>query len=72
MDKKFDVRNRRNNWARKNLWFTPSYNMAVINKLGNEFFSLLKKNFPLSSNLYKIFNNNNVKLSYSCMPNVEI
>ena len=43
---------------------------CMYNKLGKEFFRLLKKNFPLSSNLCKIFNKNNVKLSYSCMPNV--
>ena len=25
------------------LWFTPPYNMAITNKLGKEFFRLLKK-----------------------------
>ena len=64
-----DVCNRKRNRAKKILWFTPSYNMAVANKLGKQFFEFLK-NFPLSSNLYKIFNRNTIKLSYSCMPNV--
>ena len=62
-----DIHNRSNR-ARKILWFIPLCNMAIANKLGKEFFRLLKKNFLLLSNLYKIFNNN-VKLSYSCMPN---
>ncbi len=34
-----------NNRARKILWFTPSYNMAVANKIGKEFFRLLRKTF---------------------------
>ena len=43
--------------------------MAIANKLGKKFFRLFKKNFPQSSNLYKIFKNN-VKLNNSCMPKV--
>ena len=48
----------------------PLYNMTVASKLGKEFFRLLKKNFPPSNNLYKIFNKNCVKLSYRYMHNV--
>ena len=69
-DETSDVRNRRKNRTRKILWFTLQYNMAVAYKLGKEFFILLKKNFPRSSNLCRIFYRNTVKLSYSCMPNV--
>ena len=43
--------------------------MAIANKLGKKFFRLLKKNFPSSSNLYKI-SNKNIKLSYSLLPDV--
>ncbi len=39
------------------------------NKIGKDFFRLLKKNFPLSSNLCKIFNKNTFKLSYICILN---
>ena len=39
--------------------------MAVANKIGKEFFRLLKKNFPQSSSLYKISNTNTIKLSYA-------
>ena len=51
------------------LWFNPPYNMEVVNNLGKEFFKLFKRNFPSGSPLHKIFHNNYVKLSYSCMPN---
>ena len=33
--------------------------------------SLLDKHFPKTSRLHKIFNRKNVKVSYSCMPNVK-
>ena len=44
--------------------------MEVVNNLGKEFFKLLKRNFPSGNPLHKIFNKNCVKLSYSCMPNI--
>ena len=44
--------------------------MARDNELGKELFRLLKKNFPLTNKLHKIFNKNTVRLNYSCMPNV--
>ena len=34
--------------------------MTVANKIGKEFFSLLKKNFPPWKSLYKIFNRNTI------------
>ena len=38
--------------------------MEVVNNLGKEFFTLLKRNFPSGSPLHKIFNKNcvNIKL----------
>ena len=61
---------KRKNRPRKILWFTPPYNMEVVNNLGKEFFKLLKRNFPATDPLHKIFNKNSIKLSYSCMPNI--
>ena len=46
-----DVRNR-NNKAKKILWFTPPFNMAIVDKIEKEFFRLLKENFPPSNSLY--------------------
>ena len=44
--------------------------MEVVNNLGKEFFKILKRNFPSGSQLHKIFNKNCLKVSYSCMPNI--
>ena len=44
--------------------------MEVVDKLGHEFFKLLKRNFPVTNPLNEILNKNNIKLSYSCMPNI--
>ena len=44
--------------------------MEVVNKFGSEFFKLLKRNFPVTNPQNKIFNKNNIKLSYSCIPNI--
>ena len=44
--------------------------MAVANKIGKEFFRLLKKNFLSSNSLYKISHRSTIKLSYSTLPKV--
>ena len=67
MDETLDICNWRIDMTRKILWFIPLFS----DKLEKEFLRLSKKNFPLLSILYKIFNKNNVKLNYSCMLNVE-
>ena len=61
---------KRRNRPRKILWFNPHYSLEVVNNLGKVFFKLLKRNFPSGNPLHKIFNKNCVKLSYSCMPNI--
>lgn len=37
--------------------------------MGKKFFNLLGKDFPKTHQLHKLFNCNNVKVSYSCLPN---
>ena len=59
-----------NNSSNKEIFERSKHNMEVDNNLGKEFFKLLKRNFPSGSQLHKIFNKNCVKLSYSCMPNI--
>ena len=39
--------------------------------MGKYFFRLLNKRFPPDHKLYKMFNKNTLKLSYSCMPNLK-
>ena len=52
------------------IWFNPPYNENVKTNVGREFLNIIRKCFPKSNKLHKIFNKNTIKLSYSCMPNV--
>ena len=56
--------------GRKIIWFNPPYSSSVATDNGKKFFLLLDKNFPKTHKFYKIFNPNNVKVSYSSMPNI--
>ena len=49
------------------IWFNPPYSKAVTTNVGKEFFKLLDRHIPKGSPLYRIFNRNTVKPSYSCM-----
>ena len=44
--------------------------MNVETNIAKKFLQLVSKHFPKGHKLSKIFNRNNVKVSYSCMPNV--
>ena len=46
--------------------------MDVKTNIAKVFLSLIDKHFPKKHKLHRIFNRNNVKISYSCMPNIEI
>ena len=52
------------------LWFNPPYNSAVKSNVGRKFLGLIDKCFPTGHPLRKVFNRNNVKVSYSTMPNM--
>ena len=52
------------------LYFNPPYNHTVTTNIGKEFLALLNKCFPPGNPLRKIFNRNNVKISYSTTPNM--
>ena len=56
---------------RKIIWFNPPYSKYVSTKVGNQFLKLISKHFPPHHNFYKLNNQNNVKVSYSCMPNMK-
>ena len=53
---------------RKILWFNPPYSMNVKTNIARNFLQLLDKHFPPGHKLHKIFNRNNVKVSYGCTP----
>ena len=62
-------RNRRKR-KRKIIWFNPFYSKIVKTSVGKVYLKLLKKHFPTSLILHKIFNKNTVKISYICMENI--
>ena len=57
--------------SRRIIWFNPPYSKSVATNIGKEFFKLLRVHFPKQHPLHRIFNDNTVKLSYSCMPNMD-
>ena len=68
---KIQPTNKNRQRKRKIIWFNPPFNKNIKNNIGNQFLKLLDKHFPKSHRLHKIINKHNVKLSYSCMPNIE-
>ena len=59
------------NRRRRNIvWFNPPYSENVETNIGHEFLNLITKHFPKHHRLHKICNKNNIKISYSCMPNM--
>ena len=45
--------------------------MQVTTNIGHEFLKAIDECFPPGSALRSVFNKNNVKLSYSCLPNIQ-
>ena len=54
------------NKKRNIIWFNPPYSSNVTTNIDNKFLQILDKHFPKS---HKLFNRNNVKVSYSSLPN---
>ena len=65
-----DQRKRSQSRKRNITWFTPPFIRKVATDIACRFFGLVDRHFPRGSDLYKIFNRNTVKVSYSCTPNV--
>ena len=58
------------NKSRNIIWFNPPYSKNVQTNVAKTFLDLIKKHFPPKYNIHPVFNKNNVKVSYSCMPNM--
>ena len=56
---------------KKDYLVQASFNKEVGTNIEKEFFTLLNKHFPPSNKYHKIFNKNNIKLSFSSMPNLK-
>lgn len=66
-----DGNNAKRRRRRNIMWFNPPYNMNVKTNVARTFLNLIKRHFPQNSTLHKIFNKNTIKVSYSCMPNIQ-
>jgi hypothetical protein len=62
---------RKRNRKRNIIWFNPPFSNTVETNIGRRFLNLIDKHFIKAHKFHKIFNRNCVKVSYSCMPNVE-
>ena len=58
------------NRSRNIIWFNPPYSQNVRTNIPKSFLCLIDKHFPKSHKLHKIFNRNNLKVSYSCTTNM--
>ena len=56
--------------SRNIIWFNPPYNKCTTSSIGRDFLNLISKHFPDNSPQAKIFNKNNIKISYSCTNNM--
>ena len=57
---------------RRNItWYNPPFNKNVATNVGKKFLRIVKESFSAKHPLRKIFNRNTLKVSYSCMPNLE-
>ena len=65
------AQNSRKNRQRNILWFNPPYSMNIQTNIGREFLNLVDKHFPKNHRYNKIFNKNNIKVSYSCTDNLQ-
>ena len=60
---------RKRKW--KIIWFNSSFFKEVKINIWKIFLQLLSKYFPKKHKMYKLFNRNTVKISYSCMKNTD-
>ena len=64
------VWNVKRQYHRNIIWFNPPYSREVITNVANKFLQLTDLHFPPSKKFHKIFNRNNMKVSYCCTQNV--
>ena len=62
--------NRNRSRKRNVLWFNPPFSRNVSTNVAKYFLDLIDKHFPINHKYRKLFNRNNLKVSYSCMQNM--
>ena len=67
-----ELKSNKNKKSRKRniTWFNPPYCRSIKTDIGKQFNRIVSETFPPSHKLRKIFNCNQVKMSYSCLPNI--
>ena len=60
----------RRNRNRRIIQFNPPYSVNVKTNMGRIFLYLIDKHFPRHYKHRKLYSRNNIKISYSCMPNM--
>ena len=55
---------------RKTTWYNPPFDQNVSTNIGKKFLALVSEHFPPGHAYRKLFNRNNVKVSYCTMPNM--
>ena len=63
--------NKAKNRSRNITWFHPPYSKHVATNVGKKFLPIVNDCFRQDHPLRTIFNKNTLKISYSCMPNIE-
>ena len=58
------------NMCQNIIWFNPTFNQAVSTNIAKIFLWLIHRHFSKSHRLHKIFHENTVEVSYSCMHNM--
>ena len=62
---------KKKNRSRQCIWFNPPYSMAVATNITKLYGEIIEKSFPKNHPyLSKLFNKNNMKISYSCTQNM--
>ena len=58
--------------VRKNIiWFNPPYDQNVNTNVAQRFLKMIDLHFPKGHKYHQLFNRNTVKVSYSCMKNID-
>ena len=75
-DEDEDINNNRNRRKKRKrnrnlIYFTPPFSMTVKTRIGKEFLKIVDTAFPPGNPLHKKLNRHNIKISYSCMPNMK-
>ena len=61
---------KKRNRHKNTIWFNPPFSASVKTNIGSKFLALIDKHFK-NTNLSKLFNRSTIKVSYSCLPNMD-